>query len=84
MGKIGNVTIGLDSSILGTVGQDRVDQLFGFYALQYKYSGRTIIAYRGTDEYVADIGGSDIVHGWPLGAGDTESAQAGLAIDFTA
>lgn len=81
-GRIGNVRIVSDSERLGRADGARVDQTAGFYAIEYEFNGRTIIAYRGTDEFVAEIGGSDIVNGWTLGAGDTATPQAGLAIKF--
>lgn len=80
--RIGNVIVINDSAELGNVGDTRLDQSVGFYAVQYRFDGRTIVAYRGTDERTIDTGINDIIYGWPLGVGDIDSGQAGLAIDF--
>ena len=71
-------TVALDSSIL-----DNSDQGIGFYALSYVYDGDIVIAYRGTDYPEDDtIPPKDIFHGWSLGAGNLESEQAQMAVEF--
>jgi len=58
-----------------------VDQIDGapssFYARAYTYNGEIIISYRGTDERAADMW-----HGYGLGGGGVNGAQAELALEF--
>lgn len=65
-------------------------QAIGFYAVAYDVGGAgKVISYRGTDEATGDIpffydakSGSDIWHGWSIGAGNTQSEQAAMAYEF--
>jgi Ca2+-binding RTX toxin-like protein len=82
-GKIGNVTIRFDSSVLS----GSADQDASFYAIAYKLNnvvvdgvtinGQTRIAYRGTDQLL-----SDGINGYGLGLGYPNSPQTLLAVDF--
>jgi Ca2+-binding RTX toxin-like protein len=80
--SIGNATISLDSSELGTIvvnGEEiGRDEEIGFYAIAYNIGGAgTIISYRGTDEFQLDP-----FHGWSLGGGDYDSEQGQMAVEF--
>lgn len=61
----------------------------GFYAIAYEFSGQTVLAFRGTDNYSLSgdytpngPGGSDVWSGWTIAAGYAAASQAGLAIKF--
>lgn len=73
---LGSASIGINSSIFIDNG-DRLDADIGFYALSYTYGGETVISYRGTNTFILDP-----AHGWTLGAGNTDSEQGQMAIEF--
>lgn len=74
--QIGNATI-LDSN------GNAAAQDIGFYALAYTYNGETVISYRGTDYPENDTTiPKDVQYGWTLGAGDSDSPQGLMAIQF--
>ena len=79
--QIGRATITSDSIDLGTQeinGQTvRNDANISFYAIAYDYNGEKVISYRGTDDII-----SDAYHGWTLGAGNLDSKQGKMAIEF--
>lgn len=61
----------------------------GFYAIAYEFSGQTVLAFRGTDNYSLSgdytpngPGGSDVWSGWTITADYAAASQAGLAIKF--
>tara|TARA_Y100000031_G_scaffold103586_1_gene113847 strand:- start:70060 stop:76224 length:6165 start_codon:yes stop_codon:yes gene_type:complete len=57
----------------------------GFYGIAYDIKDNqgnvidTVISYRGTS---FDDGGSDVLNGWPLGGGFTNTSQGEMAIEF--
>ena len=54
-----------------------------FVAVNYSWNGKTVLAFRGTDNLDAsNILSSDIWNGWTIGAGWNEASQAKLAQDF--
>jgi len=55
----------------------------GFYAAAYTWDGKTVISYRGTDNFGADPvkGGDDIVNGWTVATGK-EASQVNDALAF--
>ena len=68
---IGNATLGIDSSELGTVIQNGTEidkhETVGFYALAYNYNGETIISFRGTNDVDSPgdlLTSKDVYHGW--------------------
>lgn len=81
--SIGNASLSIDSSELGTVNPDGIggdrDENIGFFAQAYDYNGETIISYRGTDQLPEDLlldpennpDDRDVSYGWTLGAGLT-------------
>lgn len=78
--KVGNATI---TNVRGQ--QDAQD--IGFYGLAYSYGGETVISYRGTNypsQGQTTVLGVpyDVYHGWSLGAGDIDSAQGLMAVQF--
>ena len=88
--QIGNATI------TASIADDNLAATnIGFYALAYDYNEETVISYRGTD-YPETVNRTvpvptplgtkdidvDIYHGWSLGAGNTDSEQAQMAVKF--
>jgi hypothetical protein len=84
--QIGNATRQFDSSVLDTPGNVDVAKSAGFYAVAYTYGGQTAIAYRGTDNKSlsdsATQGGSDVLNGYSLAAGNFLAPQAEMAAQF--
>ena len=84
--QIGQATLELDSSELGTIVVNGVeigrDEAIGFYAIAYNYNGETVISYRGTDNVQLFPPSDDVYHGWSLGGGNVDSEQAHMAIRF--
>ncbi|MFT4025919.1 MAG: hypothetical protein QM676_03840 [Novosphingobium sp.] len=90
--RIGNATIGIDSSIFLDSNDNRRDIPASFYAIAYDMTGvagfvtgEKVISYRGTD----DVGSlsslfsdGDIVNGWLIGGGSPIETQARLAVEF--
>lgn len=79
--QLGNTTI------VASIADDNTDAIeIGFYALAYDADGdgdADIIAYRGTDYPEEDTAvPKDIFHGWSLGAGNIDSEQAQVAVEF--
>lgn len=70
--QIGRATIIENSSVLIASDED-----VSFFAQAYSYDGGVTISYRGTDDQLIDE-----VTGWPLGAGDGNSIQGLMALDF--
>ena len=55
----------------------------GFYAQAYLVGDVAIISYRGTDNPSGwGAGGSDILNGWVVGAGDQGASRARMAAEF--
>lgn len=56
----------------------------GFYAAAYQdkdqSNGEIIISFRGTDDLGEGV--KDMVHGWPLAIGNTNSKQGQMAVSF--
>jgi hypothetical protein len=86
--EIDGVTVNFDSAVIrDTETGERLDDNIGFYALAYSYNGETIISYRGTNMEDYGLLGSkpntlDVWHGWSLGAGQIQSQQGIMAIEF--
>jgi len=68
-----------------------VTRAAGFFAAAYKIEGsgtdldgKTVISYRGTDNFSDDkvLGGNDIIQGWVAGTG-VQTSQVGLADNST-
>ncbi|PMX41940.1 hypothetical protein, partial [Pseudomonas sp. MPR-R2A6] len=61
-------------------------QAAGFYGIAYTLEAdgalKTVISYRGTDNYNPFAAGNDILNGWTTSAGFANQSQAKLAIDF--
>jgi RTX calcium-binding nonapeptide repeat (4 copies) len=84
---LGNATIQKDAN-----DEAGISVAAGFYALSYSVSGvdgiadnSTVISYRGTDNNLGTYfgeGGSDLLNGYSLGAGDYLATQADLALKF--
>lgn len=55
----------------------------GFYGIAYDWNGKTVISYRGTDNFADSdvVGGSDITEGWVSGLG-VVSRQVDWALQF--
>jgi hypothetical protein len=76
----------VDTPILGTA--TAIDVLhsdsdwaqIGFFAQAYNWEGRTVIAYRGTDE--GFVGTNDFYYGFGVSVGDPDTLQARAAIQF--
>jgi hypothetical protein len=68
--SIGSANISVQSDI----DEESPEVAAGFYAIAYNWNGKTVISYRGTDEF-----GPDIVNGYGIGAGD----PAGIVDDIT-
>jgi len=73
------VTVLFDSGIL-----PNSDENIGFYGIAYNYNGETVISYRGTDNQptLDNPLTDDVVNGWPLSFGNTDSQQGRMAIEF--
>ena len=55
----------------------------GFYAQAYLVGDVAIISYRGTDNPSGwGPGGSDLLNGWVVGAGDQSASRARMAAEF--
>jgi len=58
----------------------------GFYGIAYTLevdgAPKTVISYRGTDNYIPYAPGNDILNGWTTVAGFADQSEAKLAIDF--
>ena len=55
-------------------------QDISFYAIAYEYGGKTVISYRGTDDF--SLLGGDPYYGWGVGLGSAAGPQALMAFDF--
>jgi hypothetical protein len=67
---------------------DEVAQAKGFYGIAYEWQGKTVISYRGTDNYGLTTdpaaGATDLLNGWTAGLGYTGASQLGMAAEFLA
>lgn len=68
-------------------GNEFVDQQIGFYAIAYDTDEvpdgfADVISFRGTDFGEVIPSPLDVVHGWPLGAGNISSQQGQMAVAF--
>jgi Lipase (class 3) len=63
-------------------------QADGFYGIAYDWNGKTVISYRGTDNFGSGdftsngTGASDLTTGWTIALGFTAGTQAGDALQF--
>lgn len=82
----GIVGLGGEGSLLGTaiVKKDALQlldegaaQAAGFYAVAYDWNGKTVISYRGTDDFTLDP-----AFGWPVAIGGPGAEQGKLAASF--
>ncbi len=76
-GSIGTATIGRNGDDAGGIAREK-----GFYALEYHWSGYTVISYRGTDPSDAANALKDIINGWSSFTGIGTNSQFGLARQF--
>jgi len=76
--KIGEATLLRRSNI--DVGSNEVNA--SFFAQAYTLGGKTVISYRGTDDFNVLSPSSDIWQGWLTGAGAAGGAPAKLAAQF--
>ena len=68
------------ATILSSDGGSQAQKI-GFYALAYELDGKTVIAFRGTDNLNILKGANDILNGWVGGAGII-STQADRALQY--
>jgi len=87
--KVDGTQLGL--ATVGTAADTDISQPYGFFAQAYTINGgvdgiaagTTVISYRGTDDPLGSISGSDLVYGWTTAAGYIgPGSQAGLAFQF--
>lgn len=79
--QIGTATIARNSSNDGLIGG--VDhKSIGFFAQEYTWNGKTIIAYRGTDSGFDDFSETgDVLNGYGIAAGRPDGPQARAAFE---
>jgi putative lipase involved disintegration of autophagic bodies len=83
---------GTDISVEGVGTATKYDDLAieadGFYGIAYDWNGKTVISYRGTDNFGSGdftsngTGASDLTTGWTIALGFTAGTQAGDALQF--
>lgn len=74
--QIGTATIARNSEPLGSIGGIDHESI-GFFAQEYTWNGKTVIAYRGTDSGFDDFSETgDVLNGYGIAAGRPDGPQA--------